>query len=480
MFRRQVAGDGVLDAAPVCPLLPLLSPAKLKRMQIRVGLGICTAGSFLWLAAWTGHADSLHNAKRVVGGQQVDLTPLFRWWTIRSGPRPLAAWAHVTGSVVEITAWGWTVQARVETSPAPGGSEPNDTGSSSKELRIVLRNPPVWEKDRYEALNAQLQELNDQRQFLVAQSNQAATLSKEIKSVPHRSRAANAEVRQLNLTQAQAKALIKTTDAQIQQARAQLSAYPNPSRYTDWTALPKQGARNIAACRSSITARSSQAARWMCRQSTKRRVRREGGPFPPSIAGRTMRITGGKAARRILKVPRGLAVRPTPDLVKQAVFNSLGSRVVDARVLELFAGTGALSLECLSRGAGSVVCVEKSPRHAAVLRENLETAGFPAGAVQVRTQDVFASLHQMALAGQAYDLVLADPPYGEKNLDCRSTSLAQRLLDDQDLPQLLLPYGLLVLGHSKRDTLSLTKGWSERKVLKHGDSIMRFLELKPA
>ena len=68
-----------------------------------------------------------------------------------------------------------------------------------------------------------------------------------------------------------------------------------------------------------------------------------------------MRITGGNAARRILKTPKGLAVRPTPDLVKQAVFNSLGARVAGARVLELFAGTGALSLECLSRGAASSV-----------------------------------------------------------------------------------------------------------------------------
>ena len=58
-----------------------------------------------------------------------------------------------------------------------------------------------------------------------------------------------------------------------------------------------------------------------------------------------MRITGGNAARRILKVPKGLDVRPTPDLVKQAIFNSLGARVVGAKVLELFAGSGALSLE---------------------------------------------------------------------------------------------------------------------------------------
>ena len=77
-----------------------------------------------------------------------------------------------------------------------------------------------------------------------------------------------------------------------------------------------------------------------------------------------MRITGGQAARRILKVPKGLDVRPTPDLVKQAVFNSLGARVVGARVLELFAGSGALSLECLSRGATAALCIEKSHRHA--------------------------------------------------------------------------------------------------------------------
>src|SRR6266446_1547466 len=116
-----------------------------------------------------------------------------------------------------------------------------------------------------------------------------------------------------------------------------------------------------------------------------------------------MRITGGKVARRILKAPKGLAVRPTPDLVKQAVFNSLGARVIDARILDLFAGTGALSLECLSRGAASVVCVEKSHRHAEVLRQNLQIADFPPESAQVRVQDVFAVLPQLAMAGEKYD-----------------------------------------------------------------------------
>jgi 16S rRNA (guanine966-N2)-methyltransferase len=189
-----------------------------------------------------------------------------------------------------------------------------------------------------------------------------------------------------------------------------------------------------------------------------------------------MRITGGKAARRILKAPKGLAVRPTPDRVKQAVFNSLGAQVVGARVLELFAGTGALSLECLSRGAISAVCVEISHRHAEVLRQNAQTAGFPAESLQVRVQDVFTILAQLTEAGQRFDLVLADPPYGEKNIGRRSTSFAQRLLDDPRLPSVLAPGGRFILGHARRDTLTVPGPWREVKMLKHGDSIMRFFE----
>ena len=189
-----------------------------------------------------------------------------------------------------------------------------------------------------------------------------------------------------------------------------------------------------------------------------------------------MRITGGKAARRILKVPKGLDVRPTPDLVKQAVFNSLGERVIHARVLELFAGTGALSLECLSRGAALAVCVEKSGRHAEVLRQNFDAAGF-GGVLSVRVQDVFVAVGQLAAENDRFDLILADPPYGEKNVGRRSISFAQQVLDNPSLPSLLATHGFLVLGHTKRDTLTLPEHWRERKLLKHGDSVMRFLEV---
>ena len=189
-----------------------------------------------------------------------------------------------------------------------------------------------------------------------------------------------------------------------------------------------------------------------------------------------MRIIGGTAGGTILKVPKGWDVRPTPDLVRQAIFNSLGERVMGARVLELFAGTGALSLECLSRGAASAFCVEKSERHAAVLRQNCQAAGLASPALQVRVLDAFAALSQLERADARFDLIFADPPYGEKNVGRRSTSFAQQLLDDPHLPGLLAPDGLLVLGHTKRDTLSRPEVWRERKQLKHGDTVVRFLE----
>lgn len=189
-----------------------------------------------------------------------------------------------------------------------------------------------------------------------------------------------------------------------------------------------------------------------------------------------MRIIRGTAAGRILKVPKGYDVRPTPDLVKQAVFNSLGERVNGADVLELFAGSGALGLECLSRGAVRVTAVEKASRHARMILENLDSIGLDRDHYDLRVQDAFAAIGQLARDQRQFDLIMADPPFGEKNLGRRSTSYSQKLLDDETLPALLKPGGLLILGHSKRDQLALPPNWTERKLLKHGDSLFRFLE----
>src|SRR5262245_29650858 len=138
-----------------------------------------------------------------------------------------------------------------------------------------------------------------------------------------------------------------------------------------------------------------------------------------------MRIIGGQAARHRLKVPKGYQVRPTPDLVKQAIFNSLGARVLDAEVLELFAGSGALGLECLSRGAKRVLSVEKSGKVARLIRANLEALGLDLARFELREQNAFTALSQLRATGRHFGLIVADPPYGEKNVGHRSTSFAQ-------------------------------------------------------
>lgn len=191
-----------------------------------------------------------------------------------------------------------------------------------------------------------------------------------------------------------------------------------------------------------------------------------------------MRIIGGLAAGRLLRTPEGLGVRPMPDKVKLAVFNSLGDRVVAARVLDLFAGTGALGIECLSRGARELISYERSEKHARFYRNNLTDSGLPSTSVSLRVQDVFTGIPHLVREGRPFELIIADPPYGDKTKPGkRSESLAQQLLDVLDLPKLLAASGRFVLGHTKRDQVSIPPHWREVKQLRHGDTLIRFLEL---
>ena len=120
----------------------------------------------------------------------------------------------------------------------------------------------------------------------------------------------------------------------------------------------------------------------------------------------------GAAKGRRLASPAGEATRPTPNRVREAVFNSLYSldAIEGARVLDLYAGTGALGIEALSRGAAEAVFVERDPAVAAVLRSNLETTGL-ADRAAVMVTDADTALAGLARGGRRFDLALADPPY---------------------------------------------------------------------
>ncbi|MEK7950166.1 16S rRNA (guanine(966)-N(2))-methyltransferase RsmD [Luteolibacter soli] len=124
-----------------------------------------------------------------------------------------------------------------------------------------------------------------------------------------------------------------------------------------------------------------------------------------------MRIIAGKAGRLAIKVPKAVT-RPTTDFVRQAVFSILGPRVEEAAVLDLFAGSGAIGLEALSRGAASCVFVDEHRQAEIVIRENLEKAKLAGGRV------VKADVHAwVARDTGSYDLIFADPPYAKTSLD---------------------------------------------------------------
>ena len=125
-----------------------------------------------------------------------------------------------------------------------------------------------------------------------------------------------------------------------------------------------------------------------------------------------MRVIAGSLGGRTLRAPAGRATRPTSDRVREALFSMLGS-VEGARVLDLFAGSGALGIEALSRGAASVVFVERDASALRAVSTNLQRLGLGPPAAQVRRGDARAAL-QSARAGQeTYDLVFIDPPYAQ-------------------------------------------------------------------
>lgn len=124
-----------------------------------------------------------------------------------------------------------------------------------------------------------------------------------------------------------------------------------------------------------------------------------------------MRISGGAQRGRWLRSLRGTGTRPTSALLRQAVLNVLAPRIPGARLLDLFAGTGAVGLEALSRGAAHVTFVERDPRALASLRQNLAALAL-ADRASVLSWDVPACLTRLGEAGERFDVIFADPPYG--------------------------------------------------------------------
>jgi len=152
-----------------------------------------------------------------------------------------------------------------------------------------------------------------------------------------------------------------------------------------------------------------------------------------------LRITGGEMRSRKLKTLEGLDTRPTADRVKEAVFSILYDRVYGARVLDLYAGSGALALEALSRGAKTAALADASPRACQVIRENIRALACENRAVLLPMKDT-AALETLHRQGERFDLVFLDPPY---RMD---TAIICGKIAELGL---ITPDGMIVVEHSR-------------------------------
>ena len=180
-----------------------------------------------------------------------------------------------------------------------------------------------------------------------------------------------------------------------------------------------------------------------------------------------MRVIAGSAGGIQLQVP-ATDVRPTMDRVKAAIFSSLGEQIIGARVLDLFAGTGALGIEALSRGAASAVFVEKNAAAVRMIEQNFIRTKLRGRVVK---QEVFAFL-ESALHAELFDVIFADPPYEKTKSGGEFTRL---LLSNRQLAALLDPSGTFVLEKRPAEQVVSSDLWEIARARTYGTTEVLFL-----
>jgi len=193
-----------------------------------------------------------------------------------------------------------------------------------------------------------------------------------------------------------------------------------------------------------------------------------------------MRIIAGKAKGRTLVAPKARILRPTTDRVKESLFNILS--VEGKRFLDLFAGSGSVGLEAVSRGASRVILVESQRACADAIRENIERCGFlnmplekpeEGGGQDVEMIDcpVERALRLLGHRGERFDVIFADPPYGRSMVD-----ETLRLVRSQAL---ISQHGVLVVQHSAREEIPARReGYQIEDSRRYGETALSFLRLQ--
>jgi 16S rRNA (guanine(966)-N(2))-methyltransferase RsmD len=177
-----------------------------------------------------------------------------------------------------------------------------------------------------------------------------------------------------------------------------------------------------------------------------------------------MRIIAGDLKGRRLKAPKWPGLRPTSDKLRETLFNILAPRITGARVLDIFAGTGAIGLESLSRGADQVVFIEADRRAAALIADNAEACGLRDRCVIIR--DTVERALRRQIDGSPFDVVVLDPPYDFDALELVVGAAMRHVA----------PGGLLVLEHASRRTAPAVIGARATRTVRSGDSALTLFE----
>jgi 16S rRNA (guanine966-N2)-methyltransferase len=186
-----------------------------------------------------------------------------------------------------------------------------------------------------------------------------------------------------------------------------------------------------------------------------------------------MRVIAGKFRSRLLKGPGMLRIRPTSDRLRETLFNVLGPSLEDSFFVDLYAGTGAVGIEAISRGAREVIMVESSAKAARLIRQNLDSLGIRSGAELIEAEAV-RGLERMAARHLLADFMFLDPPY-EKEREYGS------VLGFLDASHLVAPYGIVIVEHSRKMELPQRFARLERsRLLEQGDAALSFYRLAVA
>jgi 16S rRNA (guanine966-N2)-methyltransferase len=186
-----------------------------------------------------------------------------------------------------------------------------------------------------------------------------------------------------------------------------------------------------------------------------------------------VRVIAGKFRSRLLKGPGKLRLRPTSDRLRETLFNILGPAVEDSLFIDLYAGTGAIGIEAMSRGARETIFVESHPATVRLVRANLEALGVRAGA-EVIEAEAARGLARIAAQHRIADFIFLDPPYEDEDEHVK-------ILEYLDASHLVAPHGLVIVEHRNKTELPGRLGRLERtRTVKQGDATLSFYRLAAA